>query len=108
MRAILAVLAVALAAGCGPTRWQAPIEDRRPAARAPGKAPATVPTAGTAAAPRQVPEALRSQLAAGGRMVLPLESGGVQQMVLIERSGRGFLESVLDAVRFVPMEAGKA
>jgi protein-L-isoaspartate(D-aspartate) O-methyltransferase len=61
-----------------------------------------------AAAPRQVPEALRSQLAAGGRMVLPLESGGVQQMVLIERSGRGFLESVLDAVRFVPMEAGKA
>jgi protein-L-isoaspartate(D-aspartate) O-methyltransferase len=61
-----------------------------------------------AAAPRHVPEALRSQLAAGGRMVLPLESGGVQQMVLIERSGRGFLESVLDAVRFVPMEAGKA
>jgi protein-L-isoaspartate(D-aspartate) O-methyltransferase len=61
-----------------------------------------------AAAPRQVPEALRSQLAAGGRMVLPLESDGVQQMVLIERSGRGFLESVLDAVRFVPMEAGKA
>jgi len=41
-------------------------------------------------------------------MVLPLESGGVQQMVLIERNGRGFLESVLDAVRFVPMEAGKA
>jgi protein-L-isoaspartate(D-aspartate) O-methyltransferase len=61
-----------------------------------------------AAAPRQVPEALRSQLAAGGRMVLPLESGGVQQMVLVERNGRGFLESVLDAVRFVPMEAGKA
>jgi len=61
-----------------------------------------------AAAPRQVPEALRSQLAAGGRMVLPLESGGVQQMVLIERNGRGFLESVLDAVRFVPMEVGKA
>ena len=61
-----------------------------------------------AAAPRQVPEALRSQLAAGGRMVLPLESGGVQQMVLIERNGRGFLESVLDAVRFVPMQAGKA
>ena len=61
-----------------------------------------------AAAPRQVPEVLRSQLAAGGRMVLPLESGGVQQMVLIERNGRGFLESVLDAVRFVPMEVGKA
>ncbi|HVJ13032.1 MAG TPA: peptidoglycan DD-metalloendopeptidase family protein [Burkholderiales bacterium] len=51
MRAILAVLAVALAAGCGPTRWQAPIEDRRPAARAPAKAPTPVSTAGTAAAP---------------------------------------------------------
>jgi len=28
--------------------------------------------------------------------------------VLIERSGRGFIESELDPVRFVPMEAGKA
>jgi protein-L-isoaspartate(D-aspartate) O-methyltransferase len=65
-----------------------------------------------AAAPRQVPEALRRQLAAGGRMVLPLAQvghlDGAQQLVLIERNGRGFLESVLDAVRFVPMEAGKA
>jgi len=65
-----------------------------------------------AAAPRQVPEALRSQLAPGGRMVLPLaqagHSGGAQRLVLIERNGRGFLESELDAVRFVPMEAGKA
>jgi lipoprotein NlpD len=51
LRAILCVLALALAAGCGPTRWQAPIEDRRPAARAPAKAPAPVSTAATAAAP---------------------------------------------------------
>jgi len=51
LRAILAVLALALAAGCGPTRWQAPIEDRRPAARAPAKAPAPVSAAATAAAP---------------------------------------------------------
>jgi hypothetical protein len=28
--------------------------------------------------------------------------------VLIERNGSGFFESVLDAVRFVPMTAGKA
>ena len=48
------------------------------------------------------------QLAPGGRMVLPLESNGAQRLVLVERSGRGFLESVLDAVRFVPMTAGKA
>jgi len=61
-----------------------------------------------AAAPREVPEALRRQLAPGGRMVLPLNSGGAQRLLLVERSGRGFIESELDAVRFVPMEAGKA
>jgi len=63
-----------------------------------------------AAAAREVPEALLRQLAPGGRMVLPLHSGngGAQRLVLFERSGRGFLESELDAVRFVPMEAGKA
>ena len=61
-----------------------------------------------AAAPREVPEALRRQLAPGGRMVLPLNTSGVQRLLLIERSGRGFVESELDAVRFVPMEAGKA
>jgi protein-L-isoaspartate(D-aspartate) O-methyltransferase len=61
-----------------------------------------------AAAPREIPEALRAQLAPGGRMVLPLESQGSQRLVLIERNGRGFIESVLDAVRFVPMTAGRA
>ena len=64
-----------------------------------------------AAAPR-MPEALLRQLAPGGRMVLPLaqvgKCGGSQRLVLVERNGRGFLESGLDAVRFVPMEAGKA
>jgi len=68
-----------------------------------------------AAAPR-MPEALLRQLAPGGRMVLPLAQvgrggkcgGGGQRLVLVERNGRGFLESELDAVRFVPMEAGKA
>ena len=64
-----------------------------------------------AAAPR-MPEALLHQLQHGGRMVLPLaqagKSGGSQRLVLVERSRRGFLESQLDAVRFVPMEAGKA
>jgi protein-L-isoaspartate(D-aspartate) O-methyltransferase len=61
-----------------------------------------------AAAPR-VPDALMRQLAPGGRMILPLRAAsGEQRLVLIERSGRGFLESELDPVRFVPMEAGKA
>jgi protein-L-isoaspartate(D-aspartate) O-methyltransferase len=61
-----------------------------------------------AAAPR-VPDALLRQLGPGGRMILPLQAvdGGGQRLVLIERSGRSFVENELDAVRFVPMEAGK-
>jgi len=65
-----------------------------------------------AAAAPELPQALLRQLAPGGRMVLPLaqvgKCGGSQRLVLVERNGRGFLESGLDAVRFVPMEAGKA
>jgi len=63
-----------------------------------------------AAAAPSVPEVLLRQLAPGGRMVLPLRGGanGAQRLVLIERSGRGFVETELDSVRFVPMEAGKA
>jgi protein-L-isoaspartate(D-aspartate) O-methyltransferase len=63
-----------------------------------------------AAAARSVPDALLRQLAPGGRMILPLHStdGGAQRLVLIERSGRAYLEFELDPVRFVPMEAGKA
>ena len=65
-----------------------------------------------AAAPR-VPEALKRQLAPGGRMILPLaatpgEKRGAQRLLLIERTGRAYVESELDPVRFVPMEAGKA
>jgi protein-L-isoaspartate(D-aspartate) O-methyltransferase len=65
-----------------------------------------------AAAARAVPEALLRQLAPGGRMVLPLaqfgKCGGAQRLLLVERNGRGLVESELDAVRFVPLEAGKA
>ncbi|HVL37275.1 MAG TPA: protein-L-isoaspartate(D-aspartate) O-methyltransferase [Burkholderiales bacterium] len=61
-----------------------------------------------AAAARQVPEALLRQLAPGGRMILPLHEGAGQRLVMFERSARGFVESELDPVRFVPMETGKA
>jgi protein-L-isoaspartate(D-aspartate) O-methyltransferase len=61
-----------------------------------------------AAAARSVPQALLAQLAPGGRMVLPLDSGPAQKLLLVERNGRGFIESELDEVRFVPMKAGKA
>jgi len=62
-----------------------------------------------AAAARQIPEALRAQLAPGGRMILPLHAdAATQRLVLVERTGRGFRESELDTVHFVPFEAGKA
>ena len=63
-----------------------------------------------AAAAPHVPEALLRQLAPGGRMVLPLRDGanGAQRLVLVERNGRSFVETELDTVKFVPMEAGKA
>ena len=62
-----------------------------------------------AAAAGATPEPLLRQLAHGGRMILPLRAAsGAQRLVLIERSRRGYVESELDRVRFVPMEAGKA
>jgi protein-L-isoaspartate(D-aspartate) O-methyltransferase len=63
-----------------------------------------------AAAAREVPDALVRQLAPGGRMILPLRATQreAQRLVLVERTMRGVLESELDAVRFVPMQTGKA
>ena len=61
-----------------------------------------------AAASRQAPQALLRQLAPGGRMVLPLHEGTGQRLMLYQRDKRGFVESELDPVRFVPMEMGKA
>src|SRR5262245_7267811 len=61
-----------------------------------------------AAATRQIPQALLRQLAPGGKMILPLHEGAAQKLVLYERNGRGFVESQLEPVRFVPMEAGRA
>jgi len=60
-----------------------------------------------AAATRRVPDALLRQLAPGGKMILPLHEGAGQRLVLCQRNGRGFVESELDAVRFVPMKTGK-
>ena len=48
---------------------------------------------------------LREQLAVGGRMVLPV---GIQEqwLYLVERDERGFRETKLEAVKFVPLLAG--
>jgi protein-L-isoaspartate(D-aspartate) O-methyltransferase len=64
-----------------------------------------------AAAAPDLPQALLRQLAPGGRMVLPLKSPhaprGAQRLALFERGARGITETVLEAVRFVPLETGK-
>ncbi len=58
-----------------------------------------------AAAPDKVPQALKEQLAIGGRLLLPL--GGDQQILcMVERTERGFKETKYDPVRFVPLLAG--
>lgn len=58
-----------------------------------------------AAATPHLPPALLSQLAPGGRMILPLGSSE-QHLSLIERRPEGFVESRLDGVRFVPLRQG--
>ena len=60
-----------------------------------------------AAAATHVPPALLKQLAAGGRMVLPLGAQD-QHLCLIERDAQGYRETRLEAVRFVPLLMGKA
>lgn len=59
---------------------------------------------GAAAAPA-VPEALMMQLAEGGRLVLPVGTTA-QSLVMMERRGHQFIETRLEAVRFVPLVAG--
>lgn len=58
-----------------------------------------------AAATGCVPQPLFGQLAVGGRMILPL-GGGEQALCLIERGTRGYTETRLEPVRFVPLVAG--
>jgi protein-L-isoaspartate(D-aspartate) O-methyltransferase len=45
------------------------------------------------------------QLAPNGRMILPL-GAATQQLVLIERRAEAYVETRLDAVRFVPLLSG--
>jgi len=55
----------------------------------------------TAAAPR-IPEPLKAQLKAGGRLVIPVGDES-QELVLVKRLGERFVESRILPVRFVPM-----
>ena len=58
-----------------------------------------------AAAGAAVPQALKAQLAVGGRLVMPVGTG-VQELVLVERTPEGWKEGIFDAVRFVPLLPG--
>jgi protein-L-isoaspartate(D-aspartate) O-methyltransferase len=61
-----------------------------------------------AAAGVSVPQALRDQLAIGGRLVIPVGGGDVQTLQLVERTPQGWAEARFDAVRFVPLLPGVA
>lgn len=58
------------------------------------------------AAPAEVPLALLQQLAVGGRMVLPLDEGGVQYLWLIEKTPQGYRETCVQEANFVPLVSG--
>lgn len=56
-----------------------------------------------AAAPPSVPEALKQQLAIGGRLVIPVGDDENQVLRLIRRTKSGFKEQICEAVKFVPL-----
>jgi len=58
------------------------------------------------AAPHQIPAALLSQLADGGRLVIPVGPKGAQRLSLITRREDQFEEEFLELVSFVPMLTG--
>ena len=56
----------------------------------------------TAGAPA-IPEALRAQLADGGRLVIPVGSEGFQRLILVERHGTTFTDQEGEGCVFVPL-----
>jgi protein-L-isoaspartate(D-aspartate) O-methyltransferase len=60
-----------------------------------------------AASATHVPEALKQQLAVGGRMVLPVGTED-QWLYVVDRMENGFVEQKREAVRFVPLLPGIA
>jgi protein-L-isoaspartate(D-aspartate) O-methyltransferase len=60
-----------------------------------------------AAAAPALPAALRAQLAEGGRLVIPVDADGHQDLLVITRHGERFEETSLGPVRFVPLVASE-
>ena len=65
-----------------------------------------------AAASESVPLAWTDQLALGGRLVAPVSKGGAavgqQALLVIDKTARGLLQTVLEVVHFVPLKSGVA
>lgn len=59
-----------------------------------------------AAAPPEVPQALKQQLAVGGRLVIPVGGEEEQNLRVITRTAGGFDEQVREPVMFVPLVEG--
>ncbi|GBG15742.1 protein-L-isoaspartate(D-aspartate) O-methyltransferase [Novimethylophilus kurashikiensis] len=53
-----------------------------------------------------IPEELLRQLAVGGRLVIPVGSGGAQMLTLVERLPESYRKTELEAVKFVPLLSG--
>ena len=61
------------------------------------------------AAPPSIPEKLVSQLADGGRMMIPLGSTeSSQDLILVQRKGTKIEETFIEKVKFVPLVSGVA
>jgi protein-L-isoaspartate(D-aspartate) O-methyltransferase len=58
-----------------------------------------------AAAATAIPQELTDQLAAGGRLVMPIGTRE-QRLLLVERTERGLTQSLLEEVNFVPLLPG--
>ncbi|MCX6137247.1 MAG: protein-L-isoaspartate(D-aspartate) O-methyltransferase [Ignavibacteriales bacterium] len=56
----------------------------------------------TAGAP-EVPEALKKQLADGGRMVIPVGGKDSQRLVIVQRTGGSYSTREVDGFKFVPL-----
>jgi protein-L-isoaspartate(D-aspartate) O-methyltransferase len=62
-----------------------------------------------AAGGEAIPPAWIEQLAVGGRLVAPVQSGvGGQTLVVVEKNRQGVTHTVLEAVHFVPLKSGVA
>ncbi len=62
-----------------------------------------------AAGGEAIPAAWTDQLAVGGRIVAPMvTAGGTQALVVVERTERGLVQKLLEAVHFVPLKSGIA